>query len=161
MKARDAKPVLLLDVDGVLNVIRDAETQARAIRLPNKVTFYPLPVSKRFLRWAWKHFDVRWLTSWFSGANLIAEWASLPPRPAFCDRSGPGDWKFNQVRDSFKDHKGKVVWIEDGIVKEAQAWVDERPNVKYIHTDTFTGITQEQILEVAKFIGVSWYEQEG
>jgi len=140
------RPVLLLDVDGVLNVLsrNRADLKKREVRLswrPGRfISFYPTKLTLPFMKMAWRLFDVRWLTAWGKGANMIAEWARLPAKPAIRD-SGLPDWKATGARKALASRKGPVAWIEDGLSDEAHALVRERGWI-YFETDPFVGVTQ-------------------
>jgi len=149
------RPVLLLDVDGVLNVPR---TGCEAVRLadgPYAWSFNPVEPALPFLRWAWTHFAVHWLTSWRNAANVIAGWAGLPKITALdADAGVSGDWKLEAVKRRFARRRCSVVWIEDGISPAALAWIGARPNFRYVETDPFKGLTTEHIRAAAEFAHV-------
>lgn len=176
------KPVLLLDVDGVLNVI-DRKGFCRKRKIVLFVTirgelfphsFYPKPLTLPFLRWAWRHFDVHWLTAWRQTANSIADWAGLPQVPSLVEDPkkmkrlykraarakdkakawGAIDWKIEVVKDWFSRSKRTILWIEDGISEEAHEWIGRRPSVRYFGTNSFVGVTRKHIAEMSKFAGI-------
>lgn len=143
---------MLLDVDGVLNVVPKGS-------LGNSVRFeggrlFPTEHTNRFLRWAWREFDVFWLTAWFRNANEIARWAGLPERPVLGSPSHYGDFKLTAVKKKFARHGGKVVWVEDGIGGEAEKWVAKRSNFLYVHTEPAVGVTAQHSTVMAKFCGL-------
>lgn len=139
------KPILLLDVDGVLNV-PPSKRPARKFRIPVEIrgkTFrlqwHPNKRTLRFLRMAWELFDVRWLTAWRDGANAIAEHYGLCPRRVIRDIGGQS-WKARSAAAALRDFKGRVAWIEDGLDDAAKALVAER-GWRYFHCDPFVGVT--------------------
>jgi hypothetical protein len=148
------KTVLLLDVDGVLNAFSTGY-ESRKVWVGSGGAIHPTKVTKPFLKWAWEQFEVFWLTAWFGRANEIADWARLPHRPHLGDPSTPGDYKLFAVQERLGTHTGKVVWLEDGIGKDAQDWVGIRKNFLYIETDPFKGVTRQQIAKMAKFAGAT------
>jgi hypothetical protein len=145
-----AKPVLLLDVDGVLNAFPPGYEE-RMVRLSG-VGFHPTQTTLPFMRWAWEKFTVFWLTAWFGSANEIADWAKLPRRPFLGDPKDFGDYKLKAVSEKFHEFPGKVVWIEDGIGEAAEAWVKERKNILYVETDPFVGVTEDHIKTMTAFV---------
>lgn len=156
-----SKPILLLDVDGVLNVpVNKAKGSAlrTAVSLEDAPTFYPVKNTRKIMEWAWENFEVYWLTAWFQMANKIADWVGLPSKPALDDRSPglSGDYKLRAVKRLFSNHDGKVVWIEDGIGKEAEEWVATKPNFRYIYTNSYQGLKFEHVQEACEFAGVKW-----
>lgn len=144
------KPVLLLDVDGVLNVPRKKRT-LRPIRLEWKlghfVSFYPTRRTKRFMQMAWELFDVRWLTAWGKGANLVAKYYGLNERRAIHYQ----DCKGEAAASALRDWKGRVAWIEDGITDEEKAIVAAH-GWTYFHCDPFVGVTGEHMKALRAFV---------
>lgn len=146
------KPILLLDVDGVLNVI-DKTCAKRRVPLeygPGQImSFYPIKTTRRLMKLAWRRFDVRWLTAWRKGANLIARWAGLEERPVLIAYSSD-DWKAEAVRQTLMSWEGRLAWIEDGISPEAKAIVASK-GWTYFHCDPFVGATEEDLKRLAEF----------
>ena len=146
------KPILLLDVDGVLNVPRPRRT-LRPICLKSdgdyKPQFFPNRRTSRFMRMAWDLFDVRWLTAWGSGANLIARHYGLAERPAIRDLGGES-WKAMGAASALLDYRGRVAWIEDGIDDVAMALV-ERCGWTYLHCEPYVGVTGEHMKRLREF----------
>ena len=136
------KPVLLLDVDGVLNVV-SKDCVPRKQTLPDGHAFYPTPIVIPFMQWAWDHFHVFWLTAWFSGANAIAKWAKLEEVPALGNPREYGDYKLNAVQKIFGEIDIPVFWVEDGIGERAALWVAAKKNFAYFETNPYLGLTRE------------------
>lgn len=148
------KPILFLDVDGVLNVLTPdpKDLKNREVLLPDPDGYshrlYPTKFTLPFMRWAWNTFDVQWCTAWRLGANVIAKWAGLPERSdATVCRSGKMmDWKLEGVQNFLHGRTPKCVWIEDGIGEEAEAWTAKQPNFLYIHTNPKHGVRRKHVL---------------
>lgn len=147
------KPILFLDVDGVLNVMRPdmADLKRREVLLqaehyPHHL--YPTKFTQPFMRWAWDTFDVQWCTAWRLDANLIAKWAGLPERPdaTICRSGRLMDWKLEGVQNFLKGTTPLCVWIEDGIGPEAEAWTEKQPNFLYVHTNPKHGVRRKHVL---------------
>lgn len=134
------KPILLLDVDGVL-CVPGKDCQARVVKLeyaPGKcIPFWPNLHTERFLRMAWALFDVRWLTAWGSGANAIARNYGLEERPT-CPDQGGEEWKARGAIRELAGDTRPVAWIEDGITPFAKALARRRGWV-YVHCEPFVG----------------------
>lgn len=150
-----AKPILLLDVDGVLNVpprkrptrwtYLPVEVRGKVFNLqwrPNKWTL-------RFMKMAWNLFDVRWLTAWRDGANAIAKHYGLDARQVIPDIGGES-WKASSAASALRDWNGRVAWIEDGIDDTAKALVKER-GWAYFHCHPFVGVTGEHMKAIRSF----------
>lgn len=161
------KPILLLDVDGVLNIIGPG-CKKREVRLVKEPALYPMPFVLPFMKWAWRSFDVVWCTAWREGANEIADWAGLPRRPAVVETAGyfrnlkrrfkdpaqwqekQRDWKVSGAKKIVGRKRRRVLWIEDGISLEAHEWVRTRPDTHYVATDSFEGVTPSHARILAK-----------
>jgi hypothetical protein len=149
------KPILLLDVDGVLNVL-PRKRPVRARRIPVEIRgqtfhlqFFPNKRTLRFLRMTWENFDVRWLTAWRDGANAIARYYGLPERRVIRDVGGES-WKARSAASALRDWKGPVAWIEDGVDDAAKALIVER-GWRYFHCDPFVGVTGQHMKDLRCF----------
>jgi hypothetical protein len=147
------KPILLLDVDGVLNV--PGPKAGREVRLewsPGEfISFFPVKNTRELLGLTWNRFEVYWLTCWREMANAIARWADLEERPVIDGPMfGDGDWKAKAASQVLASWKGRVAWLEDGISEEARTLVAAR-GWTYFHTDSFVGVTDEHLKNLRAF----------
>lgn len=177
------KPILLLDVDGVLNVIGKHAVH-RKVLLPWTIRgevfqkqFFPVPLARPFLHFAWRNFEVYWLTAWREMANSIAAWAELPDAPVLieplaeieklrkaADRKKTKeeraegylwiDWKAEAAKKRFKGERRRIVWLEDGISEAAHEWLDSRKRVRYVGTNSFVGLTMRHVRKIVAFARV-------
>lgn len=177
------KPILLLDVDGVLNVIGPGVAH-RKVLIPWTIRgevfgkqFFPVPLARPFLHFAWESFEVYWLTAWREMANSIASWAGLPDAPVLiepipeinelrrkadlkktkeerADAYCWIDWKAEAAKKRFKGERRRIVWVEDGISEAAHEWVDSRKRVRYVGTNSFVGLTLRHVKDIATFAQV-------
>ena len=164
------RPLLLLDVDGVLNC---PDGKRRRERLegcgrrsrswPGGVCcasrgFCPTDFTRAFMAWAWRHFEVRWMTAWGDHGNAIARWAGLRRRPAAADPKDRRQDADNGYTYKFAAAKRlacvsrPVVWIEDGISADELAWVRDRDNWLYVETDPFQGVTVRQCVMIWRWV---------
>ena len=122
------KPLLFLDVDGVLNAFEMRNPDRRVV-FPDfrKVSEqgYTLWLSKQMgQRLAVLPVEIVWVTTWSDHVDRIAEHVGLPtglrtlglPRNAALDQS----WKFKLVRRFVEQDPRPFVWIED----DALDWGD-------------------------------------
>lgn len=169
------RPILLLDVDGVLNVI-GPNNPGKPIRLKDGHPFHPTRHVLPFMRWAWPRFEIVWCTAWRGGANAIADWAKLP-RVRVADeppsrirrikrlvkrKASPeewieayGDWKVDAAKALLDGRQCPVFWLEDGLSEQAHKWVAKRPRTHYIPTDSFEGVTPSHMKILAELAGLS------
>lgn len=169
------KPILLLDVDGVLNVINE---DIEPIRLPvpksiqtecvinfcgdtpgeeepaeqHTVSFWPNPFWKELVTWADKHTELWWCTAWFSRANAIGKLAGIPISPWISTEKTEKDedWKLTNVKDVFSKDSRRIIWIEDGFQPETEAWAKQRPDTHLISTHFKVGLTKEILASVMR-----------
>ena len=123
------RPVLLLDIDGVINVFQCSlarETEV-ALYLP---AFKLLPGLNDWLAQLDQAYTLVWCSHWGALVNLDAAAAwGLGPRPlieALPEEDGHPDWKALAARRTFADWAGPVAWVEDAFTPEAHAWAAER-----------------------------------
>lgn len=148
------KPILLLDVDGVLNVPRKRPTLRPIKVCPTyngktfRLSFWPTNRTARFMRMAWDLFDVRWLTCWGKGGDVIAKRYGLSERPEI--RWRPHGSKGAGAAAALRDWTGRVAWIEDGISDQEKVLVASK-GWSYFHCDPFVGVTGEHMKALRAF----------
>jgi hypothetical protein len=163
------KPILLLDVDGVLNIVSDELDEIEPVSLDFIVedvlginggkpttTFplYPARLAREFLIWANQHCQIIWCTCWFDHANHIAKWAGIGPFPVLHDRThfkDGLDWKVEEAKKVVCDNV-LTIWVEDGHSKQAQDWIKTGPNIMLIATDPTIGVTEDVRKMIQKHI---------
>lgn len=172
------KPWLLLDVDGVLNVV-GPDYKDRLVRLPGDGhPFHPTPFVLPFMTWAWENMNVVWCTAWRESANQIADWARLPRMPAITEPEAyrrrekrmasrkrqptaeewlrdRGDWKVEGACEILGRRHEAVFWVEDGLTPEGHAWVGARPRTWYLAADSFEGVTPSHARIMAALAGLT------
>lgn len=153
------KPIMLLDVDGVLNVVGlrikpiEVTVCVRGEKLP--MPFRPARYAREFMHWAWDMFDVHWMTCWESAANALAVWAGLPARPVVRtrrDHQGTTDWKAHAARRLFTQFYTPLVWVEDGISDEAREWIAECPSRLFLYADPRVGVTPAHRKQIEEWL---------
>ena len=154
------KPTILLDVDGVVNVCNIRIWHKVFVQIthmmpggaPLNHKLHTSPFTLPFLKWAWQYFRVYWLTSWLEGAHAISDWAGLKRVPVLGRREWANpkryrktkidDWKLLAVQHKFRRKPAApVFWLEDGIGKEAHAWLAGQPWIRYIEIAPEIGVT--------------------
>jgi hypothetical protein len=161
-------PILLLDVDGVLNAPR--------VDLPGgwrRGTFNGFllswdPTLTARLRELHEsgRVEIQWLTTWTMNADrLLAEPMGLPrglKTHARADAAptgflGPlggaaGWWKLDVARHVAEAEQARrIVWIDDDLAEQAAEtgeWLATNPHVLVVAPDLFVGLTHEQLDEV-------------
>ena len=158
-------PVLLLDVDGVLNAVQ--------VELPDGwrrgtyngfvLSWDPTVTARlRDLHEAGR-VELQWLTTWTENADkLLAEPMGLPRGLRTHSRDDvlptgfeglfrglSGWWKLAAARAVAEAEPGRrIVWIDDDLAEQAAEtgdWLAANPHVLVIAPDLFTGLTHEQL----------------
>jgi len=147
------KPILLLDVDGVLNVFGN--------RPPGQALEYefwfelwpiriPLGTTARLARLA-EHYDIVWCTAWEDNAprvlsKYLGAYLADCPYISWYAGSGP-TWKLNDVRVWLEEHgDGRdVAWVDDDLYEDAQYWALGRPDLCLVKTDPARGLTEDVV----------------
>jgi len=165
-------PILLLDVDGVLNAV--------ALELPDgwrRGTFNDFvlswdPTVTARLRELHEsgRVEIQWLTTWAENADLLlAEPMGLPrglrvhvregaASTGFSGelRGGSGWWKLAAARELALAEPGRrIVWIDDDLAQQADdvvEWLGAHPHVLVVAPDLFVGLTHEQIDEIESWL---------
>src|SRR3569833_254483 len=147
------RPILLLDVDGVLNApARELrEGWQRGLHEPGRV-------------------EIQWLTTWTTNADeLLAEPMGLPRGLKVHDRddaaptgySGPagglsGWWTLATAVAVAEAEPGRrIIWIDDDLAEQADdtaEWLATRPNVLVVAPDLLEGLTHEQLDEIEAWL---------
>ena len=149
-----ARPLLLLDVDGVLNplVRRMPDGFARYELLGYEVFLSPHhgPWLNELRDW----FDLVWATTWEHDAPLlIAPILGLPrdlPVIEFSRGRVDETWKLHDVRDFVGDRP--MAWVDDELGADAFTWAEQRePPTLLVQTDRNVGLTKQHIAELESF----------
>jgi hypothetical protein len=165
-------PILLLDVDGVLN--------AACIDLPQGwqrgtfngflLSWDPTVTARLRKLHDSGRVEIQWLTTWATNADrLLAEPMGLPrglkthaPEDAapigflgFLG-GGAGWWKLAAAREvAAAEPDRRIIWIDDDLAEEAAdtgEWLAAHPHVLVVVPDLFTGLTHEQLDEIEAWL---------
>jgi hypothetical protein len=158
-------PIVLLDVDGVLNAGRlDAPEGWRRGRFNGYQLFWDPTITARLREWHESgRVELRWLTTWSTDADrLLAEPMGLPrglttyaredaAPTGFLGalRGAPGWWKLAAAREAAAaEPDRRIVWIDDDLAEQAAdtgEWLAANPHVLVVAPDLFAGLTHEQL----------------
>lgn len=148
------KPLLLLDVDGVLCVLGRGPRGERCVE--GVVGEMPVRISKETparLAHLAEHFRLVWATAWEHGANEhLAPLLGLPPLPTILfeddDPLEPGE---NYKATAVAAFVGDVpcAWVDDVLSHADHEWARARPApTLLLETDPRTGLTEDDAEEL-------------
>ena len=149
------KPLLLLDVDGVLIPYAARERPAgfltytllgEDVWLAAQHGAWLLPLCERF--------QLVWATGWEHEANrLIAPILGLPTLPVI-EFPRNADGRFTKLPIITRFAAGRpLVWIDDELTQAAHAWAAARtPPACLIDVDPAIGLTEEIVARIAAFM---------
>ncbi len=171
MAARDV-PILLLDVDGVLNAARyDLPPGWQRETFNGFVLSWDPTVTHRLRELHESgRVEIQWLTTWAHDADrLLAVPMGLPSglkvhaRPevdptGFAGqlRGQSGWWKLSLAQDAaIAEPDRRIIWIDDDLAEQAADtgdWLAANPHVLVVAPDLFVGLTHEQLDEIEAWV---------
>lgn len=164
-------PILLLDVDGVLNApCRDLpEGWERGYFNGFVLAWDPTVTARLGELHKSGRVEIRWLTTWTTDADrLLAGPMGLPRGLTAYERdtgpsgfAGPwggrsGWWKLDVARavaEAGPDRR--IVWIDDDLAEQAAdtgEWLAAHSHVLVVAPDLFVGLTHEQLDEIEAWL---------
>lgn len=123
-------PLLLLDVDGVLNPFagdRCPVSYQEFQFFPGEAPVRLCPAHADWLRELGERFEMVWATGWGAEANrLLAPVLRLPQLPVISLPSGPFEPREKVPAVAAYVGSRPVAWIDDALTTEARAWAEAR-----------------------------------
>lgn len=143
------RPLLFLDVDGVISLFGLTETPGRLLLVDDVMHFIP-PAMGRRVRWLSESFDLVWATGWEERANEhLPALLGLPgPLPCltFGGRAvfGSVDWKLDVVATCADGRP--AAWVDDNLDERCDAWAYSRTQpTMLVTTEAHVGLTDELV----------------
>jgi len=147
------KPLLLVDVDGVISLFGfdPAEPPAGRFEMVDGIAHFLSATAGEHLRALAEHFELVWCSGWEEKANEYLPRALGLPGPLAhltLDRAANGHWKLAPI-DAFAGPLRAVAWIDDDHDERAIAWAAARPGpTLLVRTDRSVGITDTHVREL-------------
>ena len=160
MTERINKPLLFLDVDGVISLFGFEPTPGQ---LPGQLHWVdgiahciPAEVGPRVSELT-ESFEVVWATGWEEKANyylphILGLGISELPSLTFDGRAvfGTAHWKLEAIEEYAGDRP--AVWIDDSIDESCHAWAEARQAPTLIvQTDSAVGLTDEHVEQARRW----------
>ncbi|MCV2488215.1 HAD domain-containing protein [Geodermatophilus sp. YIM 151500] len=165
-------PILLLDVDGVLNAasLDLPEGWERGIFNGFLLSWDPSVTARLRELHESGRVEIQWLTTWAENADrLLAEPMGLPrglkvharqgaAPTGFLGRLGgaSGWWKLAAARAVAEaEPDRRIVWIDDDLAEQAADtgdWLAANPHVLVVAPNLYAGLTHEQLDEIEAWL---------
>jgi hypothetical protein len=172
MPPTDDVPILLLDVDGVLNAARldKPDGWQRGTYGGFVMTWDPTVTARLRELHESGRVEIQWLTTWAEDADrLLAEPMGLPrglvahaqegvaPTGFTGHRRGlAGWWKLAVARlVAEASPERRIVWIDDDLAEQAAdtgEWLAANAHVLVVAPDLFAGLTHDQLDEIEAWL---------
>ncbi len=155
----DDKPILFVDVDGVISLFgfESIEEPPGPFHWIDGIAHCIKLEAGPLLKQLEEDFEMVWATGWEEKANeylprlldLEREWPSL----VFDGHAvfGSAHWKLGPISEYAGERP--AAWIDDNLDDECQRWADEReaPTL-LVTTETDTGITEEHVATLLDWV---------
>jgi hypothetical protein len=128
-----SRPILAVDIDGVISLFGSEEPPDRAATRFQLVDGVPhsisLPAGDRLLRLS-KRFELVWASGWEDKANFyLPQLLGLPELPHVgfdgAPRGGAAHWKLGPLEDYARGRP--LAWVDDNFDQSCYDWAQKRP----------------------------------
>jgi hypothetical protein len=151
------KPLLFLDVDGVISLRLLPGVMPRGEwHHFGLVQAYVSEHAGEHIRALQRRFEIVWATGWEQGANryfrpMLGLEEDLHVLEFGLDAaSGPSDWKIKEI--SRAGGGRPVAWVDDGIVRRHERWARSRKApTMLVKTDPYEGISGDEVARLIEW----------
>ena len=147
-----SRPILAVDVDGVISLFGAEEPPDRALTKFELVDGVPhlisLPAGDRLRRLS-EHFELVWASGWEDKANFyLPSLLGLPELPHVTfdgvARSGAAHWKVGPL-DEYGQGRA-LAWIDDNFDESCYEWAERREEpTLLVPTETHLGLEEAHV----------------
>lgn len=163
MSNNNYKPILLLDIDGVINIEPPVkENQVETLNIGTERIFFPKNIRENLAKLI-PVFDIIWASAWEADAPIdLAPELGLPdfPHLVFPGENNPRflgfhAWKLSVIDKLFNNDERALAWIDDDFDAECRTWGKERkaPTL-LVPTDPYIGLSKTDALKM-----IMWAQQ--
>ncbi len=149
-----AKPLLLLDIDGVLNPTTSSPPPGYRTTEVAGYRFHMSDMHRDRLGRLLPSADIVWATTWEHAANeSIGPALGLPNCPVvrFTGNRESDTWKLPYVERYAGERP--LVWVEDNLFSDAHHWANERPSpTLLVQPSGAVGLTTQHFDEIDTFL---------
>jgi hypothetical protein len=147
------KPLLLVDVDGVISLFGfdPARPPAGRFEMVDGIAHFLSASAGEHLRVLADDFELVWCTGWEEKANEYLPGAlGLPgslPHLIFdpCERPASAQWKVAGI-DAHVEPTRPIAWVDDAFDERCAAWAEARPApTLLVQTDPRVGLDAEHV----------------
>jgi hypothetical protein len=148
------KPLLLVDVDGVISLFGfdPSDPPEGRFQFVDGIAHYLSATAGGHLRDLAETFDLAWCTGWEEKANEYLPFALGLPGPLplvsfdACDRPAGAHWKLAGIGAYDIDPGRPLAWLDDAHDEHCTAWASERSGpTLLVTTAPAVGITTEHV----------------
>ena len=147
-----SRPILAVDIDGVISLFGSEEKPDRAFTKLELVDGVPhlisLPAGDRLRRLS-EHFELVWASGWEDKANFyLPSMLGLPELPHVTFGSavsaGAAHWKLGPLEDYAADRP--LAWIDDNFNEGCYTWAERRPEpTLLVPTESHLGLEEGHV----------------
>ncbi|MFT5202791.1 MAG: hypothetical protein ACI9C1_002186 [Candidatus Aldehydirespiratoraceae bacterium] len=149
------KPLLLLDIDGVLNPTVTNPPPGYTSNLLNGHQFHVSDMHLERLRKLAPSADFAWASTWEDVANASVGVALELPHLSFIrfgDDRTADTWKLPYV-DQFVSNRA-LIWAEDNLYLDAFTWAEQRASpTLLVKPSSSVGLTEAHFDQIDDFVG--------
>ena len=147
------KPVLLIDVDGVLCPYFSGKPEPGYERLElGPVGVWINPQHGAWLRELGESYELVWATTWeHDAAELLAPALGLPDMPVieFVQGAANKTWKIADIDAYLGDRR--AAWLDDELGPDADVWAEKRGGTLLIRIDATRGLDESHVAQLRDF----------
>jgi hypothetical protein len=161
------KPLLLIDVDGVISLFGfdPASPPPGRFQLVDGIHHYLSSTAGEHLRRLSERFELAWCSGWEEKANeYLVSALQLPgPLPHITfdpdDRPVHAHWKLGGI-DRHVDAARPLAWIDDAHDHACHQWATDRPGpTLLVGTEPASGLTEEHVRQLLSWAGSDLLER--